>query len=570
ISGYVQVAAGAAYGDTTFSLTYFASDDNGANWTTGVDLFPSMHSDVRSLSCFTISEDGYPYAIATWRTASTRGTFFVSDPSGPNAGGWTSPVQIGDTTQWPITNYGTITVNPEGNQIAFIGWNDYASYGGNTSSDYGVTWNTYSALPQLNPDSNAAIYRTDIGTIRWGNGNNVFGLIGITPTADSMAYIAGRGTTFGFIQSGDGGATYSALQPVFNGEWWPSIDGMGTDSFTYTLDTVDNEYAGDAFEVQAWYDPAQGIFVDELGRIDGKSIAPGTWWHKWDMEIVGDTLYVIAPFQMVTVDYVTEGDLYTFIDYWDNMMYGYMEIPEDTTDTSGIVEMASSSPDFHWMYLDVNCNVIDTLGNLDTYRGFQGSAQLCYDWRYDDMYVVYMDFYDTATGVGSHELIKIPQGSNYSARAVTPPLLNSNVFNAIQAAKLIDENGVIHQIWRPDDADSIYYAGIDVDDVERWEWTGPVGQYKPKKENITSPPFYSINRIYHEKDDISFILSSDTYITVKLYDVTGREQMIICSREFQSGNYHIPLNMETMPAGMYYAVIMKDNERYRERIIVLK
>ncbi|MDY6786855.1 MAG: hypothetical protein SVK54_01880, partial [candidate division WOR-3 bacterium] len=512
ISGYVQIAAAAAYGaGDEFSLTYWASNDGGANWTTPVDLFASMHSLTRSLSSFTISEDGYPYAMATWRNGSTRGAFFVEDPSGPNAGGWTSPVQIGDTTQWPVTNYSTVTTNPVGDKVAFFGWNDYWTFGSNVSTDYGASWGTYTDIATLDPDVNPEIWYTDISTVRWADGDNVYGILGFTPAEDSMAFIAGQGTTFGLFQSTDGGATYGNISPVFNGTWFPNVDGMGTDSFTYMMDTVDNEDATDAFAVQAWYDDTLGIFVDELGNIDGMGVAPGTWWHKWDMEYVNGKLHVIAPFQMVTVDYITEGDLYTFTDYWDNLMYGVMDI-------------AGGDTEFTWTFCDVKCEVIDTLGNLDSYRGYQGTSQLSYDWRNDDMYVVYMDLYDVATGAGSHELLKIEGATGSVYRAITPPIVNSNVANAIQAANIVDENGVIHQIWRPGDADSIYYAGIDVDDYpDSTDWELIASGIEDSKE--TANTFFSVPSIIRDNGAISFSIANTGNVRVSLYDVTGREVM---------------------------------------------
>ncbi|MFO8062844.1 MAG: T9SS type A sorting domain-containing protein [bacterium] len=554
ISGYVQVAAAAAYGaGDEYSLTYFASDDNGANWTAGVDLFPSNHSEARSLSCFAISQDGYPYAYANWRNGTTIGAFFVADPSGPNAGGWTSPVLIGDTINYESNNYSTITTNPVGDKVAFFGWNDYWTFSSTVSADYGSSWSTYTDIVSLNPDSNPDIWVSDISTVRWADGDNVYGMLGFTPAADSMAYMAGQGTTFGLFQSSDGGETYGSISPVFDGTWWPNVDGMGTDSFTYMMDTIDNEDATDAFAVQAWYDPDQGIFVDELGNIDAMGVAPGTWWHKWDMEYVNGKLHVVAPFQMVTVDYVTEGDLYTFTDYWDNIMYGVMDI-------------AGGETEFTWTFCDVKCEVLDTLGNLDSYRGFQGSSQLSYDWRNDEMYVVYMDLYDTATGAGSHELLKIEQNGTVR-RAVTPPLVNSNVSNALQAANIVDEDGVIHQIWRTGSADSIYYAGIDVDDVADWEII-----YDGIENNTASNSnaFFSVPSIIRDNGEVSFSIANTGNVRVSLYDVAGREVMNLINKEFSAGTHKVNISANTLSQGVYFATIMTDNGSDSKKVIIVK
>lgn len=560
ISGWLQIGAAQAYGaGDEFAMTYLASNDNGATWTTPVDLMASMHSESRSLNSFAISADGYPYAMATWRNGSTRGAFFMADGAGPNGGSWSSPIQIGDTLQWTITNYSTVTVNPLGDKVAFFGWNDYWSFGTNSSADYGGSWSGYIDNPIINPDSNTNIYVTDISTARWADGDNVYGIVGLTPMDYAAAYDAGQGTTFGIVISNDGGATWNqTLTPAFNGEWWPDVPGMGIDTFYYLMDTIDNEDASDAVSVKAWWDATTGVYVDEWGNIDGMAVAPGTWWHKWDAEYVNGKLYVVAPFQMVTIDYITEGDLYTFPDYWDNIMYGVMDI-------------AGGETEFTWTFCDVKCEVLDTLGNIDTYRGYQGTSQLCYDWRNDVMYVVYEDIYDINTGLPSHELMAmLNDGRVY--RVSTPPVVNSGVSNAMQTPNIVDEDGVIHNIFRPTDADSIYYIAIDVDDYgtigDTLLWDPIAGITNNEINDVAS--VFSIPSIIRTDGEIAFTLSNSENVSISLFDLTGREVKVLANRNFDAGTHSVRINSNDMSQGVYFAKIKTDTRTESKKVIIVK
>ncbi len=547
ISGYVQLAAGHATGTGQFSVNYTVSSDGGGLWTPLVDLFPSNWSDSRSLSSMAISVDGYPYVSGVWRTPSTRGSFFTTDDLGPNGGSWRSIALISDTVSY--TNYQTIAVNSLGDKVAFLGWNDYWAYGINSSNDFGGTWlNNTPNYDEFNPDSNPNMFVSDISTIRWGADDDVYCLFGFCPTEDAASY----GTTFGLSKSTDAGVSYGAIAPIFNGNWWPEVPSISGDTMYYIIDTIANGMP-DTLIVKAWVDKALGYWVDDQGILDAKGYYQGSWWHFWDFEYSDGMLMASLPYYDVTIDYVVDGDIYTFIDNWTSIMFGRMDV-------------GSGETEFIWNYLDLHTPVLDTFGNIGTFRGVAFSTQLCYDNRNGDMYIVYMDLYDTTTGAGSHELIKFDGDSVY--RATTPPVLNSGVSNAIEAPIYLD-GSIIHTVFRASSADSVYYIGVDVDAVPEWEVL--TGIEEGRNNTITNNvSFFNVPSIVRNNSEISFSISEAGNVKIVLYDVTGREIKSLVNGNFNAGTHSVALDGNTMTQGIYFAKIITNTISDSKKIIIVK
>ncbi len=548
ISGYVQAMVATCMDDVAnkHSPNYSVSADGGGTWTALVDLFPSNWSDSRSLSAMAISEDGYPYVAGVWRTATTRGSYFTTDDLGPNGGSWRSIALLSDTvTFW--NNYQSIAVNALGDKVAFFGWNDYWAYGINSSGDYGGTWATNTPnYDEFNPDSNPNMYVSDISTIRWGGGDDVYCLFGFCPTEDAASW----GTTFGLSKSTDAGVSYGPITPIFNGNWWPEVPSISGDTMYYIIDTIANGVP-DTLIVKAWIDKALGYWVDDQGILDARGYAPGSWWHYWDFEYSDGFLMACLPYSDVTIDYVIDGDLHTFIDNWNSIMFGHMDV-------------GSGETEFSWNYLDLHSPVLDTLGTVATWRGISPASQICYDNRNGDMYIIYADYYDTATGVASHDLIRF-DGDSF-CRATDPPVLNSGISNAMSAPIYLD-GSIIHTLFRSNTGDSIYYINVDVDAVPEWQFLTGIEDSREFEINNT---VFSVPSIIRNDSKISFSINETGNVKIALYDVTGREVKVLANKSFNTGTHSVALNVNTMTQGIYFARIITDTNSDSKKIIIVK
>lgn len=562
-SNYIQLILGACVDEVTplFSGVYYASNDAGANWTAGLDLYPANHSVSRALTSMDITPDGYPYAVSIYREASgDRQLWFTADGIGPNGGGWNTPFLVSDPAVDLIVNYETVAVNALGDKVVVFGYDNYWNFGVAYSTDYGQTFSAWTEPAALNPDS-IGVYANDVSTIRWGDGDNVFCLYANTPMANAAVYDYGGRPTFGLITSPDAGATWGALEPIFGTEWWPEVPALNGDTLRYMLDTIANGTPDTAY-IKAWVDMTQGFWVDEIGYIDAAGFEIGSWWHYWDMEFVDDGtdqfLFFSLPYHQLTVDYVDEGDLYTFHDNWGAIMFGYRDIGAGATD-------------YNWDFIDIHAPVIDTFGNLETYRGIPYTTQLSYDSRDGSVYIVYMDLYDTLTVAGSHELIKINDG--VILRATVPPVLNSGVSNAMAAPKFVDGDGLIHTAFRPDTEDSIYYINLDVDNVASWDTLGTTTYGNAgitSDREITNASAFEVPSIVKDFSKISFTLSSSSRVEITLYDVTGREIRSLANNTFTKGTHTVNLNAGDLTTGIYFAKIKSDDLNSSKKVIIVR
>ncbi len=547
---YIQVVSALANSGVFEGVYYTISTDGGGTWAAPVRI-TAAGGWLRNYNAIAADPTAwYPSVVACQRSASMFGTWYTTDLLGPGGGSWTTPALISDTVNW-LAYMPSVTVNADGSKIAYVAYDGYGAYGRNYSSDYGSTWGTYDYDEDMIYDMDGV----DVSKVVWGAGDMVYGFLGGTFAEDyQRSDIAASGPDWcisvGLSVSSDGGADYDTIQPLFGGHSLPQRATMNGDPVTYYIDTLDNGVV-DMEPVSAFLDTVTGGWTDDLGN----SLADGfgSWWYWWDAEYYNGALYAAIPMADMFFDYYDSGTaLYTFPWAGQSIMLGRMDI------TGGDTE-------FTWVVADVHDDVIlDTFGNTATWRGNAYSANLVFDGT--DVYVVYVDYPDTATGISSIEVIKWDQATDIPWLASTPAVLNAGVYE-VEASMNIDANNLIHIGAVSGTEDSIYYWNVDyttlVFDIN-------VGIEDSKTELNNNVSFFNVPSIVRENGEISFSLNSASNVTISLYDLTGREVTVLANSSFNAGTHTVRVSTADLSQGVYFASIKTDTRNDSKKIIVVK
>lgn len=85
------------------------------------------------------------------------------------------------------------------------------------------------------------------------------------------------------------------------------------------------------------------------------------------------------------------------------------------------------------------------------------------------------------------------------------------------------------------------------------------GSYKYSREievNVTSPTIFSLNQNFpnpfNPETSISFTIPEETNVSIKLYDITGREIRVLVNEKKQPGYYTIKLKGGDLSSGVYF------------------
>ncbi len=475
----IQVICGKANGGegTGFLGVYYTvSFDAGATWSIP-ELITSAGPFTRNYNEIAVADGQYPYVIVNYSTANYRGDWFTTDPLGPGQGAWTPPILITDTANY-AAYMPTIAVNNAGDKVTVIAYDATGGIGSNYSTDYGMTWHTYNLPTSLND----SIWGPDVCAARWGSGDDVHAIIGMS-WYDEMRYdIAGASAAFfeGYSMSTNGGQTWSVVKGLYNGDGRPAIPSINGDTFTYYIDNLPGNGVANYSPVKAYLDQGTGYWADSKGDIDNGYYGFGTWWYWWDEEYYEEshTLFYAIPMADLFVDYYVQpgGDLYTFPWQGQSIIFGFKR---------------DADAEFTYDYIDVHDSIIlNTSGNSATWRGNLFSANISYDVSDGTVYIIYQDYVDTAVGEACIEALRINNNEIYRATLV----LNTASYTT-EVASYITDDGYAHITICPGVIDSIYYKSVDVKDpLLLWTYIGtssysynPSDTIDPTAFNLISP-----------------------------------------------------------------------------------
>ncbi|MGE3062102.1 MAG: T9SS type A sorting domain-containing protein [bacterium] len=555
----IQVISGLSdHGDLVgmLGVYYTVSFDGGATWTAPL-LITSAGPFSRNYNEIAVADGQYPYVLVNYRTPAYFGNWFTTDPLGPNGGGWTSPLLVTDTANF-AAYMPTISVNAAGDKVCMLAYDAVGGIGSNYSTDYGATWSTYDLPAELND----SIWGPDVCASRWGQGDVVHAIVGMSWYDEVRYDIAGASAAFyeGYSKSIDGGATWSVPIGIYNGERRTNIPSINGDTFTYYIDTIDNE-AVDSTAVLAYLDEATGYWADDQGIIDGGAFGFGTWWYWWDAEYFAeeDRFFYAIPMADLFIDYYVSGDLYTYQWQGQSILFGFKD---------------DADAEFTYDYIDIHdAAIIDTLGASATWRGNAYSASVTYDKADGSIYIIYNDYVDTTTGEGSVEALRI---NNFEIHRATLSL-NAAPYS-VEASAYISDDHFVHVVMAPGTLDSIYYKAIDVTDAGLvWEYLG-VSSYDSKFDGVNTGrvianaenSIFSMPSIVKNDSKISFTLKSNMEVNISLYDVTGRIVKNLANNSFTKGTHTINMNSNDFNQGVYFVKINAGDTSVSKKVIVVK
>lgn len=576
----IQVVAGrAGGGDATgfLGVYYTISTDAGVTWSTPT-LITATGPYTRNYCELAVDEGLYPYVLVNYRTANYCGDWFTTDAAGPGAGGWTTPVLVTDT----INAFGympSIAASPTGEKIGIMAYDPTGGAGTNYSADYGVSWGTYGFDANLNGEE---MWGIDVSAARWGAGDDIHAIVGMVWADEPRSDIAGTGANTAFFhsysKSADGGATWSTPIPLFSTSIRPAVRGMDGLTLTYYIDTIlvdsffvdtlgDTTYfmntSCDSTLVTAHYDAATGCWADNYGLVDASAYGFGTWWYWWDAEYYSEksTFYYAIPMADLFVDYYENAgeNLGTFVWQGQSIMFGYK---------------ADTETGFTYKYIDIHDAVVDADGASATWRGNAYSANLAYDATNDIMYIVYNDYVDTATEMGSVEALKIDLSGANDTIYRTTLLLNADPYS-VECANYVGSDGNLSIAYctSADSLDSIYFSSVNMDSVTGWEAV-PSREFLNGVEALSDVKVignaFNVPSILKGEGSLSFSIASNSDVNVSMYDVTGRMVKSLANGSFTKGIHTINMNSEDFNQGVYFVKVNANGMSVSKKVIVVK
>jgi hypothetical protein len=192
---------------------------------------------------------------------------------------------------------------------------------------------------------------------------------------------------------------------------------------------------------------------------------------------------------------------------------------------------------------------------------------------------------------GNHQLYRTGDVSSIS-NSIFPFIISSDPYDSIQITRnqIIDSNGSISFNFLGDFGFTHAFSfekGKGLTSVithstclcgETW-----YGNHTLRSSNITSVPNSSRALIpksahleqnypnpFNPATTISFNLPAKSFVTIKIYDVIGKEVATIVSEEMQAGNYTRQWNAFDSPSGMYFCRMQTGSFTETRKLILIK
>jgi Secretion system C-terminal sorting domain len=75
---------------------------------------------------------------------------------------------------------------------------------------------------------------------------------------------------------------------------------------------------------------------------------------------------------------------------------------------------------------------------------------------------------------------------------------------------------------------------------------------------------------FNPTTNISFSLSSRSFVSLKVYDLKGREVATVVSEEMSEGNYAKQWNARNLPSGIYFYRLQAGSFKETKKLLLLK
>ena len=144
----------------------------------------------------------------------------------------------------------------------------------------------------------------------------------------------------------------------------------------------------------------------------------------------------------------------------------------------------------------------------------------------------------------------------------------------------IDTGNTWRSVYTPD---SIPVFDVDfTDSLNGWAvgYSGYILKYNSGMVNVQNYSEYQIpEKItlhqnypnpFNPVTKINYELSSEEFVTLKVYDVTGKEIIVLVNEYQKSGRHTVDFSGDNFPSGVYYYKLLTDNSYQVKRMVLLK
>ena len=147
-------------------------------------------------------------------------------------------------------------------------------------------------------------------------------------------------------------------------------------------------------------------------------------------------------------------------------------------------------------------------------------------------------------------------------------------------------NNLIYSILLPDylftnelPADKLYFWRLRTENplgVSDWSEirSFSTGEFvNIEEENIKIKDFYLSQNYpnpFNSNTIINFSIPSNSFITLKIFDILGNEIRTLISSEFSAGNHHINFDGGDLPSGIYIYQLYFENNTISKKLLLLK
>ncbi|HRE42104.1 MAG TPA: choice-of-anchor J domain-containing protein [Ignavibacteria bacterium] len=103
--------------------------------------------------------------------------------------------------------------------------------------------------------------------------------------------------------------------------------------------------------------------------------------------------------------------------------------------------------------------------------------------------------------------------------------------------------------------------------IDRFSITNPYGEGIPVKDFSLSQNFPNP---FNPRTDITFSIPNNTKVTLKVYDISGKEVMTLVNGEYSPGKYLVTFNGTNLASGVYLYEIIAGNFKQTNKMLLVK
>jgi glucuronoarabinoxylan endo-1,4-beta-xylanase len=95
-----------------------------------------------------------------------------------------------------------------------------------------------------------------------------------------------------------------------------------------------------------------------------------------------------------------------------------------------------------------------------------------------------------------------------------------------------------------------------------------------KEEGTAKPSSYSLEQNYpnpfNPSTSLSYQLPENSFVSLKVFDLLGREVATLVNQEQASGKYRVEFNAGNIPSGIYIYMLNAGNYKETKKMMLLK